>query len=217
MSAQKVQGNTLLECALAVALFSCLMASVIAICVTLNDRRQTASELMREIHYMNFSMSYMGGRIRIAGLQDCVSRNDAMKYPAIEGYAANTTPRGVGVKARPDTSVVVLSECLSYRGKQRYKKIAFFIGKTARKNKSRKPVYALYEKIIGSRRLELTEGVDDFQVEYGVLNGLGDSGLHYVKADGVVDWNNVRGVFFKLHRQRVWSAYVALREFGAIY
>src|SRR3990167_3946191 len=97
--------------------------------------------------------------------------------------------------------------------------MAYFIGKTTRKNIRGEPIYALYQKPLNGEREELIANVNQLTLRYGVSLPNSHDIFVYQPSTEVRDWRRVRSVELILqlssedHRHhRLWHLYAALRE-----
>jgi type IV pilus assembly protein PilW len=87
----------------------------------------------------------------------------------------------------------------------------YFIKKTKRKNIYGKPVFALYSTVNAKQAEELIEGINQMQIEYGILGA-------YLAANQVSNWDMVQSVHLILTvdlgngATKTWETYVALRN-----
>lgn len=165
--------------------------------------------------------------IRLAGYQGCVnSESRVNSHEAIMGFSSKTIPRNFGILEKPDTDILVIRECEFYQGHWQFLRKAIYIGKTGRKDRNGKIIYALYDKKIPGKGEELAERINSLKINYGIQlkkvdssNKSQDKGagelsslgvIAYRRADQVEDWSSVISVEY--HLNHFANAYAVLRE-----
>ncbi|MCK4870174.1 MAG: PilW family protein [Gammaproteobacteria bacterium] len=99
----------------------------------------------------------------------------------------------------------------------RFEEIAYFIGRTSRKDARGSREYALYQVLNYGRRQELIPGIIDMKVGYQVRDSYGKLQDH-LSASQVVNWDSVVAVNITLYVRennnmiRQWPLYFVLRE-----
>lgn len=211
------KGMTIIESLVSLLLSGLLLTTLIAIFTGLYSGNTVLKHISKQLRELHFALHYIHSSIRQAGLNDCGAKKAENEF--IEGYSAAATPPSFGIHAKTGSDVVVIRACIQYQSKRQYRQLAFFIGKTSRKNNN-KPVYALFEKIISGNRLELAADIDDMKIQYGVLGKLQDEYLQYNNSSEVRDWRSVKSILLKFHMHLISSApklyssiddYIALR------
>ena len=74
-------------------------------------------------------------------------------------------------------------------------KIIYYVAKSQRNNKTGQSIYALYRRDLNAPPTvpnELSEGVENMQITYGLLDEAGE--VNYLPANNVADWGKVKSV-----------------------
>ncbi len=150
--------------------------------------------------------------IRLAGYQGCIHKDRSVnRKEAIRGYSANNIPSFYGISAKPDTDVLVIGECFYYQHHWQFLHQAIYIGKTGRKDKNGKNIYALYDKKIPGKSEELAGLISSLNILYGIKNPTLQEVGAYKNSTDNPDWSSVISVEYHLNH---WAnAYATLREF----
>jgi type IV pilus assembly protein PilW len=92
----------------------------------------------------------------------------------------------------------------------RFTEIAYFIGKTTRKNPKNEPIYALYSVTNQGNKQELIEDIKSMQIQY-IIN------YNYYAAEQIKNWNQVQAVAITLNltfgdKTKPWKIYIPLKQ-----
>jgi len=191
---QKQLGATLIEVMLVCALSIFLIAGLIQIFLT-TKKTFTAQAALAEIQEnARFAIHFLQQNIRIAGYAHCDNSDNYLNQKlAIQGYE-NSLPDFLQGKVMQGTDSIIIGECRSEDGKEKFNQYAFFISPTSRKNILGKTINSLYEMRIDGSKEELVENVSGMKISYGVAAANGEEIKAYLPASQIADWSAVRAV-----------------------
>jgi len=222
---------TLIELLISLFLSAIVILGTFKLYESVQQTNQLMNGLIAIQETAQFALSTLSEVVRKAGDNSCANlANKIDSVHAIEGYPANNLPNWLQEEGvRTNTDVLVVGECASYQGKMQFIKTAYFVAGND----------SLYSKVQGSERTELTAGVANLQIRYGIADLTNQNVSDYLPAAAVTNWQTVKAVQLKLlihseipvlqapHRywfngdtyessdrqlHKEWDTYIALRE-----
>lgn len=201
-------GFSLMELLAAVFLSSLLLLGLTKIYLSVQESYRLQNSLLNIQEKMRLLSRLLTYRVRMAGFAGCDHSVEKVKQPqAIVGYQ------------KGDNAVLALGECYPFKNREQFMRVKYFVAKTSRKNSQGSPIYALYQQPIGSRRIELAEGISKMQIKYGIATQDAKNIKQYISAPQVSDWKKVRSVDIKLlfnsidqRIKKSFNLYISLRE-----
>ena len=235
-------GFSLIEIWVALFLASLLMSGLITFYLQVESSNRLENALADIQERARFTLALLGHRTRLAGYARCEnSTRPIIQQGALMGYSVHHLPSALGAWVDSDSDAIVVGECVHYKGRQRFLRIIYYLSDTRRKNSQGQPIIALYEKVMGKRREELTAGIAQMRILYGLSAKDHRRIVHYETANHVRDWSRVSSVKIALlfrsmdpvlrksmkygfngkegvstdHRlYKPWMTYITLRERG---
>lgn len=186
-----LNGFTLLEMLMAVALSSLILLAIFKITVSIQTIKQQAMALSSIQERMRFLSYFLREKIHMAGNNVCMTQTPNPNALTIQGYAANIAKEQLGIDAKSGTDVLQLRECAREKDQNRYTTLLFFVAATHYVNPQNQTGYALFYKIGDHRKEELIPGVDDFTLFFGLAE---KNYFRYVSLSEVIDWPKVNSV-----------------------
>jgi prepilin-type N-terminal cleavage/methylation domain-containing protein len=196
-----VSGFSLIELLVGLALAAFIMLGLSKAYISVTHAYRAQSVLSDIQDRGRFSVFYLSRIIKMSGANYCESvgyKNTTVDKFIIRGFRGREDLPGFlqgQVKSGADSLIV--GECFLYKGDYVFRKVAFFIGNTGRKEDGHS-IYSLYQKAEFGRRKELVSNVVNLSIKYGPSNEKGDSVERYVTAGEVSDWLRVRAVVVEL-------------------
>lgn len=186
-----LNGFTLLEMLMAVAIGSLILLALFKITVSIQTIKQQAMALSSIQERMRFLSYFLREKIHMAGNNVCMTPTSNPGALAIQGYTANTAKKQLDIDAKSDTDVLQLRECTREKDQNRYNTLLFFVAATHYIDPQNQTGYALFYKIGDHRKEELIPGVDDFTLFFGLAE---KNHFRYVSLSDVIDWPKVNSV-----------------------
>lgn len=167
--------------------------------------RKAASNSMRLVKNMKSdnaniqiaknSAGFKAGDILV--ISDCVSSDvfRAGNVSASSGEVTITHPESVNSSSKLSKVYGVDAEILAFQN------VGYFVKDTGRKSPGGQSIRALYQVAGTEVPVELTEGVHDLQIEYGLRSGSDSVVSKYVSGSSGIDWGKVVSVRFSLLMQ----------------
>ena len=211
--AQCMRGFTLMEMLIALALMSLVILGVSRVYVGVKSGYVDQQAWLQIAQRAGLAAMYLGTVVRQAGDDGCDQRP---VLPAVAVHAPDEyMSRYLQRNQQKDSDALTISACRVHKGKEQFISTSYFVAKTSRKDARGDPIYALYEKIGVSPRLELVDHVDDLRVSYAVLDAKTQR-LHWQPVgDGIV-FKDIVAVSLELlfresvrgsHAGRYWYAH----------
>lgn len=205
-------GFSLIELLVAIFISTLLMSGAMEVLMSFKKTYRLYQEQQISDAELRLAMLDINRWIKLAGYQGCINQEERVnRKEAIMGFSARTLPKHFGIAAKEDSDVLLIRECEWYQGRWQFLKKAIYIGKTNRKTKDGKIIYALYDKKVPGKSEELSSQIQSLEIRYGVRKPLHSEVSHYERADQVFDWSSVVSVEYRLNHFA--NGYVALREF----
>jgi type IV pilus assembly protein PilW len=139
-----------------------------------------------------FAVNFLNKTIRLAGYSACTSEQSNQNI--LQGYSSEHEPDFLKGQTVPHTDIVIVNRCIEINNHDQYTSVAYYIGDGSQKNTDGKPIYSLYEKIMGHNRQELVSDIKNMQIVYGIKSYNNDNPIQYLKADQIKDWKSVVGI-----------------------
>lgn len=195
-------GYTFIEMLVSLFLSMLLLTGLITVYLTVKSQYFAISSLGDLQDRVRFVSELLWKNIREAGDANCENNREFVDHAhAIYGYK----------------NTIIIGQCVYYKKKNQFIQMHYFVSDTHRKNSKGRPIYALYRKPLGGEREELIAGVSSMTVQYGVATKNYRNVSHYVSANTVHDWKQIKSVSINLllnyiNTIKVVHLYVDLRE-----
>lgn len=227
-------GFSLLELFIACSLGLLVTSGLISIYLSVSSNHKLVQVLSDLQESGRFALTILNQRIRTAGFVGCDDNLQPVNQEqAIVGYDHGHLPDELKNQVVAGTDAVVILSCennSTISEDSHITQMAYYIGDTHRWNSQGRKILALFQKPLGSDRIELVAGIEQMQILYGPENKI---------AAQVENWADVRSVKIDLlinsiepalkksqsyyfHHQMVnsddylihkpWSTYITLRE-----
>ncbi len=189
------RGFSLIEILCAIILSTVIMLALSKVYLVVQRNHQLQENWANWQAQEDFLQYFFSARLRMAGYAVCDKNlSPVSQQQAIQGYHSDQVPAYLHTQVLLGSDVFVVGQCVHYQQQQQFIKMAYYIGKTSRRDSQGHLILALFMKPAHGQRQELIANVVNMKVEYGVSDASANGVLRYLNAKQIVNWQAVKSV-----------------------
>jgi len=189
-------GFSLIEIIVVMLLASLLMIGMTKIFVGFRRSERVQHNILVVTHTARVLTLLFRHRMMQAGDVWCDNKKNHSNVASVQAFHY-PAPRRLRIHSDAQSDILLLSLCRRVHHKNSIIKVAYYIAKTTRVMKNSLPIYALYEKPLKGRRMELIDHVRRMTLSFMTFDQKKQKIKMGLSPGQVSNWKNVRAVLIK--------------------